>query len=61
MKKPTTNEVLVSYQRDFKKWYPAEIQDILSSQFTCEFTVDGDSKYGWYFYRDHNITWKDKL
>ena len=51
--------VLVSYGNDFNTWYPAEIIDKLSSQFWCEFKVKGKQKYGWYFYKDHRVTWKE--
>ena len=61
IKKPNTNNVLVTYRYNFKKWYPAKIIDELSSQFTCEFLIKDKVTFNYYFYKDRNITWKDKI
>jgi hypothetical protein len=59
MKKPRNRNVLVTFQ-DHKTWYPAKLNNLLSTQFSAEF-VDAHKKpqYGYYFYKDRNITWKD--
>ena len=60
IKKPKDIKVFVTYRDDYDTWYPAELKDRLSSQFTCEFKIKGKQQYGFYFYKDRNITWKDR-
>ena len=59
MKIPHNKNVLVTFQ-DHKTWYPAELKNLLSSQFSAEF-IDAHKKpqYGYYFYKDYNVTWKN--
>tara|TARA_Y100001951_G_C11206125_1_gene220120 strand:- start:300 stop:509 length:210 start_codon:yes stop_codon:yes gene_type:complete len=58
MKKPESDNVLVTYDDYDKTWYPAKILDRLSTQFTCEFLIQNKLKHGFYFYKDNNVTWK---
>ena len=57
---PKTKQVLVTYLDHDKSWYPAKVQSLLSVQFTADFKKGKEVKHGYYFYKDRNITWKDK-
>ena len=57
---PKTKQVLVTYLDHDKSWYPAKVQSLLSVQFTADFKKGKEIKSGYYFYKDKNITWKDK-
>ena len=57
---PKTKQVLVTYLDHDKSWYTAKVQSLLSVQFTADFKIDKEIKNGYYFYKDKNITWKDK-
>ena len=60
MIKPRTKQVLVTYLDHDNSWYPAKVESLLSVQFTVDFKLGKDIKHGYYFYKDRNITWKDK-
>tara|TARA_R100000995_G_scaffold20361_2_gene8445 strand:- start:46 stop:525 length:480 start_codon:yes stop_codon:yes gene_type:complete len=57
MKKPVTDTVLVT-KYDDSDWYEAEVNSLLSVQFTASLTNDVVG-IRFFFYRDYNITWRD--
>lgn len=58
MKQPITNEVLVTTYHD-NDWHKGEVKSLLAIQFTAEFETKRGMRYGFYFYKDRNITWKN--
>lgn len=59
MKKPKENKVLL-YNDKEKSWVWGNVESLLSIQFTANFLDSNGIKYfNYYFYSDHNITWKD--
>ena len=60
MKKPKGKTVMVRYLEDDTTWHKATVGTLLSIQFTADFKLGKDIKHGYYFYKDRNITWKDK-
>jgi hypothetical protein len=62
-RQPNTKNILVSFLHDDqdKNWYPAEVDALLSVQFTATYKVGKEIKQGhFYFYKDRNITWKER-
>jgi len=69
IKKPNTNKIYVkdnylyATKQAKKIWYPAEIKERLSVQFTAVYKKNKKDKklnHGYYFYRDKDHTWKNK-
>ena len=59
MDKPKGNKVLL-HNEDSKSWIWGNVECLLSIQFTANFLdANGNECFGYYFYRDINITWKD--
>ena len=59
MKKPKQNKVLL-YNDKSNSWVWGNVESLLSIQFTANFLdSNGIEYFNYYFYSDHNITWKD--
>ena len=59
MIKPKGNKVLL-HNDNTNSWVWGNVESLLSIQFTVNFLdPDGNECFGYYFYKDLNLTWKD--
>ena len=61
-RQPKTENILVAFLHDDqdKNWYPSKVKSLLSIQFTAEINKNGKQHHMYYFYKDRNVTWKER-